>query len=146
MRKTLHLTLLLSCAIAPMGCNEDTDKEERDILPILIDESLYKYHFEATQDPFEFEVIQLKEDLLNIVVSYIGGCGAHEFSLIASEIWAFSNPPVMFTVLTHSSDPDTCNTRVSNDLFFNLEPFREEVPFSIAIHNGPGVLYDHVTQ
>ena len=145
MKRFPYLALSLGCAIILVGCNEDAEKEERDILPILIDESLYKYHVKETQDFYEFEDVQIKEDLLNIFVSYIGGCGAHEFSLIASDLWTFSIPPAMSVVLIHRPTTDTCNTRIFNNLLFELEPLRDSRPFYIAIHNGPSVFYDNDT-
>jgi len=147
MKQTLIVTLLVGYAIALTGCNEEIGPEDVDILPILIDETLYLYHFELTQDPFEFEDVQIKYDLLNINVSYIGGCGVHDFSLIASELWAASNPPGIFTVLTHSSATDTCNTRVFKELFFDLQTLRDLEPiFILAIRNGPTVLYGASTR
>ncbi len=142
MKKTLHLTLLLSCAITLIGCNEDTDKEEMDILPIIFDESLYRYYYDTTQDPYNFEEVKIEDDLLYIKVSYSGGCGTHEFSLIFSEYIESTNPPIMFALLIHEANRDSCISKLYKDLFFNLTPLREVTPVWIRIKDDFQVLFE----
>ena len=142
MTKSLHLTLLLSCAITLIGCNEDTDKEEMDILPIIFDESLYSYYYDMPQDPYNLEEVKIEDDLLYIKVSYSGGCGTHEFSLIFSENSEFTNPPRMFALLIHEANMDSCNAKLIEELYFSLTSLKELRPVRIMINYNKQVLFE----
>ncbi len=142
MKKAPYLMLLLSCAIILVGCNEDAEEEEMDILPIITDESLYRYYYDMTQDPYNFEEVVIEDSLLYIKVSYSGGCGTHEFSLIFSEYAFFTDPPMMLALLIHEANMDSCNSKLYEDLFFNLTPLRELTPVWIRIKDDSQVFFE----
>jgi len=142
MKRIGYFALVFTCAITLIGCNEDIDKEEMDILPIIFDESLYRSYYDTTQAPYNFEEVVIEDSLLYIKVSYSGGCCTHEFSLIFSEYAKFTDPPMMLALLIHEANMDSCNSKLYEDLFFNLTPLIESRPVRIMIKDDSQVLFE----
>lgn len=140
--KQILILILFSCAIILAGCNENTEQHAMDILPIIFDESLYLSYYDMTQDPYSFEEVKIEGDLLNIKISYLGGCGTHEFSLIFSENVEFSNPPRMHALLIHKANMDSCNVKLIEALFYDLTSLKEWTPVWIVIKDDSAVLFE----
>ena len=139
-----HIMALIffSCVIFMAGCSEGTSPEVINAIPIIFDETLYISYYDTTQDLFSFEEVKIEGDLLNIKISYLGGCGTHEFSLIFSENVEFTNPPNMHALLTHNANMDSCNAKLVEALFFDLTPLKELIPVWIVIKDDTTVLFE----
>lgn len=76
-----------------------------------------------TSDSVIIRSTKLKGNILEISVSYAGGCRKHEFSLVGSARISKSLPPRRAIVLTHHNMGDSCQKEVTENLFFNIEDF-----------------------
>ena len=88
---------------------------------IIINDSLYQ---SASRDPVTINNIRLTNDLLEINVSYGGGCEEHVFKLIASSFME-SNPVQVNIVLSHEDNDDSCDMWIIETYIFNLIPLKE---------------------
>lgn len=75
-------------------------------------------------DPYNFENVNLKGDVLELVVSYSGGCKTHDFVLQGDPRIMKSLPPQMNIVLQHNANADHCRAHITDTLRFDLTPVR----------------------
>lgn len=75
-------------------------------------------------DPYNFENVQLKGDILELVVSYSGGCKEHDFVLQGDPRIMKSLPPQMNIVLQHNANQDHCRAHIIDTLRYDLKPVR----------------------
>jgi len=94
----------------------------------------------ASRDPFTINSVTLDHNLLTISVTYGGGCEDHDFALIASELWALSNPPQVGIVLSHDAHHDLCKALITKVLTFDLTPLKERYSYGQYQNNGTIVL------
>jgi hypothetical protein len=74
-------------------------------------------------DPVTIDSIELKGNLLEIAVTYTGGCKIHEFKLIGAAAISKSLPPRRAIQLVHLANDDTCQFVQTKNLRFNIEAF-----------------------
>ncbi len=74
-------------------------------------------------DSVTIEQATLTGDLLQLDISYAGGCQKHEFSLIGSAAISKSLPPRRAIKLIHHNVGDKCKKRIHEKLYFNVEAF-----------------------
>lgn len=125
MNRALCLTLLLGCALTLVGCNEDTGQEVMDAIPIIVDDSLYVAAFNTPQAELSIQNGEIRQDILQLNISFLGGCEKHEFGLLASRVIEKSNPPIGQVLLTHDAINDSCTVEMVKELLFDLTPYRE---------------------
>ncbi|MFQ6616494.1 MAG: hypothetical protein ACE5HZ_06965 [Fidelibacterota bacterium] len=125
-RLTCQLFALAYFFIA-VSCNSDTD-ESLEPIPIIVDDSLYLAAIDKPQAEFSIEKAEIEGDILNLTVSFLGGCKEHEFALIAGTGYEKSNPPRAHVILTHDAREDTCTDKVSESLLFDLSPLKDFDP------------------
>lgn len=77
-----------------------------------------------TGDPYNFEKVELKGDILELVVSYSGGCETHDFVLQGDPRIMKSLPPQMNIVLLHNANQDRCRAHITDTLHYDLSPVR----------------------
>ncbi len=140
MKKTPYLTLLLTCGIVLVGCIDDPDLNTPEAVPIIVDDSLYVYYSKLPQAEFLIEDGEIIKDILKLSVSYSGGCGEHEFGLIASKGIAKDNPPIGYMLLTHDAHADTCRAEMNEVLLFDLTPYRKHLQSSGLLESGTVLL------
>ena len=136
MNRSLCLTLLLGCALTPVGCNEDTGQEVIDAIPIVVDDSLYVVALNTPQAALSIENGEIRQDILQLNVSFPGGCEKHDFGFVASKGIAKSNPPIGHVLLTHDAISDSCKFEMVEELLFDLSPYREYLQSSGLLESG----------
>ena len=63
-------------------------------------------------------------DILTVTVSYSGGCEAHQFTLVASNVFLESYPVQLGASLAHDANGDSCERWVTEDWDFDLTPIK----------------------
>ena len=63
-------------------------------------------------------------DTLTVTVSYSGGCEAHQFTLVASNVFMESYPVQLGASLAHDANGDRCEAWLTEDWDFDLTPIK----------------------
>lgn len=92
--------------------------------PIIIDQSVYETFFDISPHKYSIEEVTIYNDTLRVSVSYQGGCEEHEFILIGSSNFAYSYPPIVYTLITHETKDDPCQNPEFEELLFDLSPLQ----------------------
>jgi hypothetical protein len=128
MSKKMILYLLFPMLgwIAFYGCFSDIgsnqqDQDQYDFLyedcgEILIDETAYNT---AQVDPFEIEYAYIKDDTLNVIVKYGGGCGFADFELITNGFFMESHP-VQLNMILSLTDDDPCEALIQRQVCYDI--------------------------
>lgn len=137
MKKVPYLSLLLGCAITLAGCDENTNQEGMDVIPVVVvDDSTFTAYLKMAAVDITVEKGEIREDILQLDISFLGGCEEHVFELIAAKGIAKSNPPVGYILLIHDTNADTCTAEMSEVLFIDLSPYREYLQSSGLVRSG----------
>jgi len=134
--KHIATLIIFSCAIIMAACNDGTGPEVTDAIPIIVNDSLYLAAFESQQDELSIENAEIRQDLLQLNVTFPGGCEKHEFGLIASESIEKSGPGSGFILLTHDANNDSCKVEMVDELHFDLSPYREYLQLGLVRSGG----------
>lgn len=113
--------LLLAAALS--GCITSIYDNNSYQKSIILDDDLFQ---NASRDPYEIINIGLEVDILEINVSYSGGCEEHEFSLFGSSSFNESSPVQIEVVLSHNDNNDPCDGICAEKLAFDLSPLKEK--------------------
>ena len=109
-------------SIASYHSSYDIHTIDPEVHDIIID---YDYFHNAPTDDFVFNYVELTGDILEISVSYGGGCEEHDFDLIFDGLFLESYPVIAPTLLSHDSHDDPCEAWITEILFFDLTPLKE---------------------
>ncbi len=71
-------------------------------------------------DVLGVDSLWVEGDSLHLAVSYGGGCEEHDFSALAADAFAESEPPQLSVYLRHEDHDDPCDAIVSQRLAFGL--------------------------
>ena len=74
----------------------------------------------AVSDMCTIERANLSGNILELTVSYSGGCEEHQFELIGNPNISKSLPPIRSIELVHKSNGDACKKKIEETLRFNL--------------------------
>ena len=66
----------------------------------------------------------IEGDTLTITVSYGGGCEDHDFTLVASNVFAESYPVQLRGIVAHDAHGDRCRAYLTEDYDFDLAPIK----------------------
>ena len=131
------LPFILACLAFAIGCNDNASPETTDAKLIkVVDDSLFATFYSVQQDDFSIEDGEIIKDMLELEVSFLGGCREHEFSLMAEKFIAKSNHPQGAFLPIHNARDDTCAIAMSEVLFFDLSPYREHLQSSGLLEAG----------
>lgn len=72
-------------------------------------------------DPVTISAIRIEGNILFIEVSYSGGCNAHQFEIIGSNMIAKSLPPIRQIQLVHESNNDKCESLIKQTLEIDIK-------------------------
>ena len=75
-------------------------------------------------DAYALNSATITDDILNISVSYSGGCEDHEFTLVASEAFLESFPVQLPISIAHNANGDTCEAYPTENYRFDLMPIK----------------------
>jgi len=92
-----------------------------------------------TNDAVAINEAKINNNLLQINVSYAGGCKKHEFQLYGLKGILKSNPPQVIIYLHHNANGDMCEAYLTEGIEFNLLPLKSEYQQQFN-NNGPLLL------
>ena len=135
----IYVIYVLSLSIFIIGCqqlNNQMKTEPDDTVSISVDdvspdETVYagavfigdaKDQFGT--DPYTLNSATITDDMLDISVSYSGGCEAHAFTLVVSEAFLESFPVQLPVSIAHDANNDTCEAYPTENYRFNLTPIK----------------------
>lgn len=78
-----------------------------------------------SRDAVEILDARVDAGILEMDVSYGGGCAEHHLDAVAHTGWMESNPVQVGVALAHDARGDSCKALVQRTLRFDLEPLRE---------------------
>jgi len=91
-------------------------------------------------DPLSVTELVIEADTLKVSVSHGGGCEEHRYGLCYGNAWAESNPiQVGFKVL-HDAGGDSCDALLSEELSFELSPFKQAYADNYRTDTGAATL------
>lgn len=130
MKSILLLTLsvvLLNCgtkkettAVAETEPSTTQEVSKLDVQPLVIKQGV---DF-TTGAEYSVKEASTGGDILQLVVSYSGGCEDHEFTLFTNGAMMKSMPPQMNLTLSHNNNGDTCRGLLTDTLAFDLSKIR----------------------
>lgn len=76
----------------------------------------------------DFRIIEsiIHEDILEIQVSYSGGCAEHDFTMYSTQQYQKSLPPKLPMFLVHDNGGDACRASKTETLLFDIKELRYE--------------------
>lgn len=78
--------------------------------------------FRNTQ-PYSILNINLEGNVLQLDITYNGGCKEHEFELVGSAFIMKSSPPKRIIQLYHHNSNDDCRELINESLYFDISSF-----------------------
>lgn len=102
-------------ATAETSTQTDDMESTEDVRTIEVVESIVE-----TSDAFQVVSAEVKGDILELTVSYGGGCQDHEWKMYATEKYAKSYPPKLSIFLDHNANGDMCKALLRETLKFDL--------------------------
>ncbi|MYB96243.1 hypothetical protein F4054_23300 [Candidatus Poribacteria bacterium] len=75
-------------------------------------------------DAYALNSATITDDMLNISVSYSGGCEDHQFTLVASDTFLESFPVQLHVSIAHDANGDTCEAYPTENYRFDLTPIK----------------------
>jgi hypothetical protein len=94
-----------------------------DTPPLIVSESAGLDGFSL--DPVDILAARVSAGVLEVDVTYGGGCAAHDLDAVAWTGWMESNPVQVGLAVTHDARGDPCDALVRRTLRFDLEPLRD---------------------
>lgn len=93
--------------------------------------------------------ISISNNLIQLDVSYGGGCAAHEFFLCAESVLTATDPKTVNLRIYHDAHGDECKALITETLVFNLRPlenlFYNEAPLYINLNGYQLLWYPDIT-
>ena len=126
--RVLPLILLATLALASCKQKEKTTKAPQmevtetsmSSLPVSIDKEKYA----QDSDPLNIKSAKMNGDVLELIVSYSGGCEEHDFELASNGFYMKSLPPKLALKVIHNSNQDACRSLVEKTLNFDIKDLR----------------------
>jgi hypothetical protein len=136
-RKIICVVILLCVAAGSITATlllaQQVDSDRQIASVILAD--LGEFNREAwANDPYSFQVARIEGDMLQLTVSYSGGCAEHQFNLVAWNYFLESNPVQAHVLLAHNGNDDACDAIIARDLRFDLSPLKEAYQQFISVN------------
>ena len=75
-------------------------------------------------DEYALNSATITDDILNISVSYGGGCEEHQFTLVVSDTFLESFPVQLPVSIAHNANGDTCAAYPTENYRFDLTPIK----------------------
>ena len=72
-------------------------------------------------DAFTINSVEVVGNIMNIDISYSGGCQEHEFTMTGSSVISKSLPPIRSVQLIHNANGDTCREMKTKTVAINIE-------------------------
>lgn len=131
MKKTFPIILGLSFALIMFSCKTQTkeiikqnDKTIKTVVQkktLLVEKSLSQV---VPEKNYTIDTAYIKNDTIIMTISYIGGCGEHNFDLIWNGSIIKTLPVKAPIYLRHISENETCKNKLIASLFFDISELR----------------------
>jgi hypothetical protein len=80
-------------------------------------------------DSFEFNFIARNNDILEVEVTYSGGCETHTFEVIWDGIIYTDEPCHANLILVHNANSDTCEASITKTLYIDLKQLIGDIEY-----------------
>lgn len=91
-------------------------------------------------DVYFIEEITIQGDILNIIISYTGGCEKHYFKLVTSSNFTIVNQICRSRlILSHDANGDMCKRIVEEHLYYDLSPLKKR--YQKTYQSRSGILF-----
>ena len=84
-----------------------------------------KFPASAPSDLFDIESAKVVGDILQLELSYGGGCKDHVFTAFWAPVFLEEEPPSTEILITHDARNDSCEAWISQKLAIDLMPLRK---------------------
>ncbi|HBF88296.1 MAG TPA: hypothetical protein DDX39_06600 [Bacteroidales bacterium] len=148
MKKSIIFVAALAIISAFSSCKEENILAPSDRISSVkyaIGESEYNDAYEnrssESSDPFVLDGIVQNGNLLNITVSYSGGCEEHTFDFIWDGVVTNSedNSPEVNFIIQHNANGDACEAWITEVIIIDLTDLSDSIYYpdiNIDIYNG----------
>lgn len=110
--KYLHISFMFAMVMWIGSCKDDTLS-----CPNLTINTIAP---NISGDAYSFQMVNVVNNCLHLIVSYGGGCANHDFEMRWNGALMESMPPQAQIVLYHNGNQDPCDAIRSEHLFFDL--------------------------
>jgi hypothetical protein len=133
MKFIYFISVLFLCANC--GVSQLTEAEPEPL------EEIWKMPIKATlakapvqTDPFIIENVTIIQNMMQVTISYSGGCKQHDFEAYGSTTIAKSDPAIRNMVLIHKANEDSCMHSLTRKINFNIEEMSYKKEKNSAIY------------
>lgn len=121
----LLATILFSCANSKKTTKNSTSTQKTEQKEIKAKAAILSQNIGKFRDSESYKIIsvELDENILQLDITYNGGCKSHEFELVGSSFIMKSLPPKRGIQLYHHKSNDDCRELVNDRLFFDISAF-----------------------
>jgi hypothetical protein len=128
--------LILSIIVTFLGsCNlfKGSKNKQEEVIPIAKIDDFNNYR---ENDNYSIVNAFIDGNILNLDVTYSGGCKTHNFELIGSNMVAKSLPPQRNVLLVHHANGDDCRELMGERIKFNIQNLAFDGKDVMLIING----------
>lgn len=145
----LRLLAAITALAVPIACSESTHPAPPDGSwsanetwsgRVIITTDAGAPHWPS--DPVTIHAVEVKNDSLELTVSFGGGCRDHVFMLLTDAAWMESYPVQVGARLAHDAKGDACKALLSRVLRFDLSPLK--AAYNESYHTTTGIIRMHV--
>lgn len=126
MRKTLLLTFVSALTAFSCQTKKNMTKEKEPVKPLMSIfpsvEIIDGYTTPKDNAAYEIKSLTVDGDVLEIIVSYSGGCKEHQWALKCNKMFKKSLPPQKDLTLEHNNNDDNCRGWKTDTLKFDVSP------------------------
>jgi len=131
---TIGIALLASCGNSKSAASSDEVAEEKkektpSAKPAVLSQDIAKF---KDSEPYSITDVNLQGNVLQLDISYSGGCEEHDFELVGSAFIMKSDPPKRIIKLYHHKNEDNCREMIFKTLYFDIS--------ELAYHSGEIIL------
>jgi len=122
-----HLLILVFLLFGCSGVKKTTENNKTES-KIKVEEVLKVESFNGFQvsKNFKIEESLIQNEILEIRLTYSGGCAQHQFTLYTAQQYQKSLPPKLPLFLMHDTGGDACREIKQETLLFNIEDLKYE--------------------
>ena len=121
------------------GCKNSKETVKRDLSSIT---EVKQISVDKTFTPdikkqinYTIQNVSISGDIINIDVSYSGGCKEHSFQLTTNGLYAKSNLPKINLYLSHNNNEDMCKKMIEETIHFDIKQIQTQSKSIIILLN-----------
>lgn len=113
---------------------DDVVPDEIQTGTVVIDDTVEEWGI----DEYVLNSATITGDILELNVSYGGGCENHQFTLVSSGVFLESFPVQLRVDLAHNANNDSCEAWLTVDYYFDLSAIK--ILYQAAYQQGAGTI------